>query len=90
MSVALGEIRRVLRPGGRFITLAWGTEGQNPTKAVAVEVRHRFLEDIESGHLKARLAKRSGPIQNEVIKTLTLAGFADVQVSTRQLSGQLS
>lgn len=44
---ALGEIHRLLRPGGRFITSAWGSEGENLSKEAAVEVRQKFLEERE-------------------------------------------
>jgi ubiquinone/menaquinone biosynthesis C-methylase UbiE len=47
VSAALGEISRILRSRGGFITSAWGNEGENPSKSAAVEVRRRFLGDRE-------------------------------------------
>ena len=88
-SAALGEVRRVLRSWGRFITSAWGSEGENPSKAAAIEVRRRFLGDREVDF--------EGTFSEEVWEdvergcgTLREAGFADVQVTTLALSGEFA
>jgi ubiquinone/menaquinone biosynthesis C-methylase UbiE len=87
VSAALVETRRVLRSRGRFITSAWGSEGKNPSKAAAIDVRRRFLTDREVAF--------DGTFSEEVwadvergSRTLRAAGFADVQVTTLQLSGE--
>lgn len=86
VDVALREILRVMRPQGQFITSAWGSEGQNPSKAAAVSVRKRFLEDRELTF--------AGAFGNDLwedatrgSETLRQAGFVDVRVTTMELSG---
>ncbi len=87
VSVTLGEVRRVLRSKGQFITSTWGGEDENPSKAAAVKVRRRFLEDRDLtfggtfGEEVWANAKRG-------CETLRLAGFADVQVTTLLLTGK--
>lgn len=87
ISAALAEIRRVLRSQGRFVTSAWGSEGESPSKTAAVEVRNRFLED--------RAVAFEGTFGEDVwedvergCQALHKAGFADIQVKTRQLTGE--
>jgi hypothetical protein len=77
----------VLRPRGRFITSDWGSEGENPLKAAAVEVRRRLLEDWELVF--------EGTFDEEVwaevergCETRRQAVFTDVQAATLPLSGQ--
>lgn len=84
---ALKDIRRVLRPRGRFITSAWGSEGNNPSKAAAIEVRRRFLNEREITF--------GGTFNEEIWADVTQgcgilrqAGFAEVQVKTLPLSGK--
>jgi ubiquinone/menaquinone biosynthesis C-methylase UbiE len=85
--VALGEVRRVLRPRGRFITSAWGTEGQNPSKEAAVAVRKRFLEDREDV-LEGKFSEEIWAHTERGSETLRQAGFADVRVTSRLMSGE--
>lgn len=87
VSVALGEIRRVLRPKGRFLTSAWGSEGENPSKAAAVEVRQRFLED-RALTFDGAFGRAVWADVERGRDTLRRAGFARVQVTTRPLSGE--
>jgi len=87
ISVALREVLRVLRPSGRFITSAWGVEGENPSKAAAVEVRKRYLEEWEIT-FKGTFGDELWADAELGRETLRTAGFVDVQVTTRPLSGQ--
>jgi SAM-dependent methyltransferase len=85
--VALGEIRRLLRPGGRFIASAWGTKIESSTKAAAVEVRNKYLAEIDvtfgdelNEELWADVERGRAALRG--------AGFEDIQVITSSLSGQ--
>jgi SAM-dependent methyltransferase len=87
VTAALGEVLRLLRPGGRFITSAWGSGGENLSKEAAVEVRQKFLEERQvtfgglfSEDLWADTERGS--------ETLERAGFGDVQVTTSPISGE--
>lgn len=84
---ALAEIRRVLRFRGRFVTSAWGTEGESPSKTAAIEVRNKFLEE--------RAVTFEGTFSEDLWadvergrEALQEAGFAHIQVKTGQLAGQ--
>ena len=84
---ALQEILRVLRPGGRFVTSAWGTEGESPTKAAAIAVRNRFLEEREQTFEGAFGEDLWADVQkgNEILRQV---GFQNIDVKTSQLSGK--
>lgn len=86
VSVALGEILRVLRPGGRFVTSAWGRGGRNPSREAAVAVRNRFLEDKELT-FEGAFGKEVWEDAPRGCEILRQAGFVDVGVTTMQLSG---
>ncbi len=86
-AVALGEVRRVLRPRGRFITSAWGIDGTNPSKEAAVVVRRGFLEDREDV-LEGKFSEELWADTEQGSETLRQASFADVRVTTRLMSGE--
>jgi SAM-dependent methyltransferase len=87
VSVALGEVRRLLRPGGRFITSAWGSGVYSPAKAAAVGVRKKFLAEkgITFGGSFGDELWADG---EQGSKALRAAGFEDVQVNTSALTGE--
>jgi len=87
VSSALGEIFRVLRSNGRFITSAWGTEGETPSKAAAIKVRRRYLEDREVT-FEGEFGEEAWSNTERGCETLRLAGFSDVQVTTQHVSGE--
>jgi SAM-dependent methyltransferase len=87
VSAALGEVHRLLRSGGRLITSAWGSGGENPCKAAAVEVRRRFLSDREAA-LGGALNEEMWADVQRGCEALRGAGFVTVQVKTSSLSGE--
>lgn len=80
---ALQEIRRVLRPGGRFATAVWGMAEHNPWATIPT----RAL--IELGH--AQRPDPDGPgmfalaDQGRLRQLMDSAGFVDVQLDTVKL-----
>jgi ubiquinone/menaquinone biosynthesis C-methylase UbiE len=86
VAVALGEVLRVLRPGGRFITSAWGSEGESPAKEVAIEIRKKYLEDLELAY-GGTFSEDVWADTEQGCQTLRQVGFAGVQVGTQYLSG---
>jgi ubiquinone/menaquinone biosynthesis C-methylase UbiE len=84
---ALEEVQRVLRRAGRFITSAWGSQGDSPSKAAAVVVRKRFLDDrdeISRGSFSEEIWANA----ERGVEMLEQAGFEDVQVTSHRLSGR--
>jgi ubiquinone/menaquinone biosynthesis C-methylase UbiE len=80
-AAALGEIRRVLRPGGAFVGTVWGPLAENPAyEALAVALRRFVSED----------AARLPPFaltDAEAVRTLVrAAGFAEVDLTLERLS----
>jgi ubiquinone/menaquinone biosynthesis C-methylase UbiE len=75
---ALREIRRVLRPGGRFAFAVWAEREANPWMTVPVEVM------VERGHLRPpgaearRLSARRNP--SAIARLLAEAGFGEPEV----------
>ncbi len=74
---ALGEIRRVLKPGGRAAFVAWGPQKQNPMYLSTTAVLARFVEipppapDAPDGYRFAQPGKLS--------RLMREAGFRDVR-----------
>src|SRR5262249_39438450 len=75
---ALAEVRRVLRPGGRFAFAVWGAREQNRWMTVPAEVM------VERGHLprqsegETRLSAKRNPA--EIRRVLADAGFGEAEV----------
>jgi ubiquinone/menaquinone biosynthesis C-methylase UbiE len=75
---ALGEIRRVLRPGGRLAFSVWAARELNPWMTVPADVM------VERGHLapqtedELRLSARRNP--ESIAALLASAGFSDPEI----------
>jgi ubiquinone/menaquinone biosynthesis C-methylase UbiE len=75
---ALREVRRVLRPGGRFAFAVWAAREQNPwmTVPTGVMVERGYL--TEQTEADARLSARRNP--DAIRELLRAAGFADAEI----------
>jgi ubiquinone/menaquinone biosynthesis C-methylase UbiE len=80
---ALGEIRRVLRPGGRAAFIAWGPYEQNPlfTTTLGVLTRHVTPPPPPPGTPSAFTFAAPGSLS----AALTAAGFSDVREEAHTL-----
>jgi SAM-dependent methyltransferase len=87
VTAALREIQRVLRPGGRFIASAWGTEGESPAKTAAIEVRNKYLKDRELT-FEGAFGEDVWAVVELGTETLRRVGFEDIEVKTSRLSGE--
>jgi len=76
-TVALGEVRRVLSPGGRFIVSTWRPRSEQPL--------HDALGRVAERHLGRSNDKRWSLDGAALGRSLTEAGFLHVQVETVSL-----
>lgn len=85
-SAVLGEVRRVLRVGGRFVESSWGSEGENEAFTAILSV----LRAASRGHLHAFadiLDEDTWADPERGAALLSTAGF-DVDVVTDRLTGR--
>ena len=97
---ALGEVRRVLRPGGRAAFLAWGPYERNPFTAAFQDVARRYrAETSPSGWSGAAAPAQEAALDprhpfrfaepGSLAAALRAAGFADVREETRAVGLRL-
>jgi ubiquinone/menaquinone biosynthesis C-methylase UbiE len=81
---ALAEVRRVLRPGGRFAFAVWAARERNAWMTVPAEVMlERGLLEARSA-AEVRLSKRRNP---DTIRTmLAAAGFGEVEIEEMEVA----
>lgn len=80
-AAALQEIRRVLRPGGRFVTAVWGSPQHNPwlTSVGMAAMMHGV---VDGGPPVGPGTPFSLADPDALAALVTAAGFADVDVAT--------
>jgi ubiquinone/menaquinone biosynthesis C-methylase UbiE len=81
---ALAEIRRVLRPGGRFAFSVWAERERNPWMTVPAAVM------VERGHMQPRTPDRGDPFAQRsaehTARLLADAGFAESEIEELPMS----
>jgi SAM-dependent methyltransferase len=85
--LAIGEVRRVLHSGGRLIASAWGTEIDNPSYSTAVEVRDKYLQELDVP-FAGTFDEGTWADLDRGCEILRSAGFEDVQIETIPLDGE--
>jgi hypothetical protein len=77
--VAVGEMRRVLRPGGRAVIAAWGAREKNPLLALLMKnIASVMALPPPPADTPGFLFRHSAPGTVEAL--MTSAGFTDVKV----------
>ena len=76
-AVALREMRRVLVPGGRFVTMVWGRMEQSPGQAaVAAAWVRQFGEDAAAGFRRQHSLADVAAMRDRLVA----AGFTEINV----------
>ena len=81
---ALGEMRRVLKPGGRFSFITWGSMEENPLFSTMLRPFLKYVDvpppPPDSPHV-FRFAD-----ENKLSDTISAAGFQDVRVAKHKIN----
>ncbi len=83
IQTALGEARRVLKPGGRFSFLTWGSLEENPLFAATVGPFMKHVNLPPPLPDAPTIFRFADP--DKLSRTLTAAGFRDVTASKQQV-----
>lgn len=86
ISIALREIRRILRFGGRFIASAWSSEKEDPSYSAVLKVLEKYFE-VEEEQFEVSLDEAMWADVERVRQVLRQAGFDEIKVSTIPLKG---
>lgn len=81
---ALGEVRRVLCPGGRLVASTWGSEEDDQSFSAALDVLDRYWETNPFAEL---LDEETWANSEQGCEVLQRTGFAEVRATTIPLSG---
>ena len=77
--VALRNMRRVLRPGGRMVHVVWREQADNPWLSLARDVVLRFLPQPGAGIQTFGPGPFSMANENTVRTVMMAAGFTDIE-----------
>jgi len=80
------EVRRVLRPGGCFVSSSWGDKSRNPSISAAMNVLNNYVgntKDVFSGLVD----EKTWASLERGCEIFDTAGFESVSVTTLPLSG---
>ena len=89
VTTSLGEVQRILYPGGRLVASSWGTVGSNPAFSTILDVLKRHTPG--GIHPFAELLDESTWANPESgCQVLQQAGFEPVRATTNRLTGRYS
>jgi ubiquinone/menaquinone biosynthesis C-methylase UbiE len=80
------EVRRVLRPGGRFVCSSWGAESRNSSFSAAMNVLKKYAGNT-SDTFSSLVDEKTWASPELGCEILESAGFESVTVTTLPLSG---
>lgn len=80
------EVRRVLRPRGRFVGSSWGAESRNPSFSAAMNVLEKYVRNTTDAFSGA-VDEKTWASPERSCEVLERAGFESVRVTTLPLSG---
>jgi ubiquinone/menaquinone biosynthesis C-methylase UbiE len=83
------EVRRVLRPGGHFVSSSWGTQSRNPSFSAAMNVLKKYVGDTKDA-FSGLLDEMTWASPERGCEILESVGFESVTVTTIPLSGTYS
>lgn len=86
ISIALREVRRILRLGGRFIASAWSMEKEDPSYSAVFNVLEKYFK-AEEKQFEVSLDEETWADVARVRQVLKQTGFSEFKVRTLPLKG---